>query len=118
VNHLTLSNVTPEILPALEVAARADDHGLVLPTHLVKRGEEIRGYFSMNAAPLLCTWLDSKRVVARESILLLNSVENYLRLAGHKNLITTCTDNSPFRPFMADLGFRRLGTADFFLKNL
>ena len=117
-NLLTVIPCPSVRVPALQAAAAADEHKAYLPTHLVTRQEEIIGYISLEQASFMMIWLDSKRVHARESVLVLNTIENTLRLVGRKHLVTTCSTQSPFRPVMPELGFTRWGAAEFYHKEL
>lgn len=115
----TIEEFTPAKLAALEIAAAADHHVLLLPTHTVERnGGEILGYFSLCAAALIFMWLDSRRIQPRDSLGLIGGVHAALKMRGIKNAFTTCDPASPFRSVMDRFSYRRLGAGEFFLREL
>jgi hypothetical protein len=105
-------------LDAVQAAATRDDHVVLAPTHVVVRGGDIVGYGSLAAVPMLHVWLDSQRVKARESAMLLNMAEGILSAQGLRNVIVPCDPRSPFHPYMEKLGYTRLGTTTLNLKGL
>lgn len=99
-------------------AADADQHMAIFPTHVAEKAGEIVGYASIGFVSLVNVWAHSQRLHARESLALLNLVENVARAGGHRQLCVPCAENSPFRPYMAGLGYQVLGNASFNLKGL
>ena len=114
--------IRAEDLAALKAAAAADQHQVILPTHVIVTNsegkEEIVGYLSFQSVCLINTWVDSRRLRARESVHLLNTAENLAALNGAKLLLTPCAGQSPFRPYMAGLGYQFAGDTGMFLKPI
>ncbi len=117
-NFPRLVPFTPDKLPALQEAAAADQHCVVLPTHTVERGGDLLGYFSLANVATTLMWLDSQKIMPRESMGLINSIELYLHLRGCEHNFTCCDPKSPFRAVMNHFGYQMLGSGDFFLKKL
>lgn len=108
----------PALLPALRAAARADEHALLFPTHVVSKGGDLVGYASLDATPIVNVWLDSKRVVALDSVRLLVAAEQRLHERGIRTYVMPCARTSPFFPHMGRLGFKLLGENVWFVKTL
>lgn len=109
---------TREELDRLVEAAKADAHRVVLATHVVEKDGEIVGYGSINAAPTINLWLDSKKVKPLDSIRLLHRLTDGLSFTGARHVLMPCADNSPFAPIMPQLGFEPLGHTTLYLKGL
>jgi len=109
---------TADEFQRLKDAAAADNHRIVLATHLIQKDGEIVGYGSVNGAPLVNVWLDSRKVEALESVRLLRRLTDGLSFTGARNVLMPCGENSPFYPVMEKLGFERLGSTTLHLKGL
>lgn len=105
-------------LAALDAAAKADNHIVVAPTHLVLKDNQIAGYVSLGAIPMVLVWMDTKQAKVRDSICLLNFIENMAVNGGAKHLSLPCVTSSPFRPFMERVGFVSCGQHDLLIKPL
>lgn len=105
-------------LKAVAQAAAADNHKVIAPTQMVMRGDAVVGYASIGAIPLVHTWVDSRRVRARESFGLLNFAENLVANSGVGSLIVPCWEGSPFSPLMERMGYRKLGTTTLWVKGV
>lgn len=109
---------TPDELKRLREAAKVDDHRVLLATHLVEKDGKIVGYGSINGAPIVNLWLDSKSVSAIDSVRLLRRLTDGLGFTGARHVLMPCAEKSPFTPFMENLGFERLGPTTLYLKGL
>ncbi len=100
--------------------AKADGHTVFNPTHVVTKSGHLAGYASIGTpgTPLVLCWLDTKQVRPRDSVSLLNIVENHVALGGATALITPVLKTSPFYPHMERLGYENCGTYDLFIKNV
>jgi len=85
-------------------AARADGHGVISATHLVQKDGELVGYASIGAVPLLFTWLHTKKVRARETLGLLNTVEAVAAGKGARLVCMPCEESSPLFKYMESFG--------------
>lgn len=102
----------------LEKEADADGHIIVAPTHLVEKEGEIVGSISMGVVPMVLTWLSSTKVTARDSLAVLNVIENLATAQGQRALCIPCWEQSPFYPFMQKFGYNKLFTTDIFVKGV
>lgn len=105
-------------LEALAAAAKADDHDVLFPTHIARKDGEIVGYASIGALALVNVWAHSQRLRARESLTLLNLVENVAHALGQRTVCMPCAEQSPFRPLLPGLGYKNLGSASFHVKGI
>lgn len=110
-----LVTLTPSLLAAVRVAAAADGHGVIHPTHAVMRGAEAVGYASLGAVPMFFAWLDTQRLSGPESFRAWREAEKLL--AGRGPVCMPCTAASPLFPFMAKKDYRDVGVAHIHLKD-
>lgn len=109
---------TKDELQRLVEAAKADDHRVVLATHVVEKDGKIVGYGSINGAPLVNLWLDSKAVSPADTARLFRRLTDGLSFQGARHMLMPCAENSPFAPMMGGMGFERLGPTTLYLKGL
>lgn len=114
---------TAEQMAAAHVAAKADgSHWLISPTHLVMKRGEIAGAVSVGAmtigtTPLVAQWFDTKRMQARDSLGIINTVENVVRAGGHTQGAMLSAKNSPFVPLLPRMGFELICELGLWLKR-
>ena len=103
----------------LVVLSKADNHGVYVPTHPVRKNGELVGYFSINSpgVPIVWAWLSTKQLHARESLGLINTVENAVHLANNSGIAFPVPKESPFHALMEKLGYVNTGSYDFFVKQ-
>lgn len=109
---------TKEDLSELLVAAKKDHHSVVFPSHLVRKEEKTIGYAGIFSMPILMWWLDSKEGKARDSLELMTQIEDIARSKNVRRYATICSEDSPYYPHMARLGFQKLGPTVLFEKEL
>lgn len=98
-------------------AAAADNHGTFFPTLAITKGEEVVGYFSIGALPLIMMWLSTVRLNARESMNLLNTMEA-VAAKDSRFIAVPCPKDSPFYPLMEKMGYTNKGNYDLFVKEV
>lgn len=103
---------------ALKLAAKADGYTPVFPTHLIIINREIVGCLSIDSLPLYRSWLHSKKVQPRQSLEVMNFVENTYRHRGVPIVATMLQPDSPFIPQMGRLGYKTWGGAVLFTKGI
>jgi len=103
----------------LIVKAKAENHGVFLPTHTIKKDGELVGYFSIGSPgyPVVFAWLGDV-LTARDSFSLINNVENHLALAGSSGCCFPVPRSSPFHALMENMGFKQAGEYTFYVKKL
>lgn len=102
----------------LRTAAALDNHAVWYPTHIIKKNGAINGYISICNTPIVNVWLDSKTLVARDSVQLLNTLENVMRMSGRQDYVMPCSKDSPFFNNMSRLGYSVMGENVWFHKDL
>ena len=105
-----ITQLKPAELEELLKLAAEDAHGVMYPTHVIRKEGKIVGYISICTTPLVNVWLDSKQVVARDSVQLLNTLENVMRMTGRESYIIF--------PNMERLGYTPVAENVWFHKNL
>lgn len=111
---------TPDEYIDLCRLAKLDNHGVIVPTHLIQKDGATIGYYSIGipGKPVVMGWMSTKELAARESFSLLNRVENHVAMNGGNGLILPIPLSSPFHPVMKSMGYVNAGTYDFFVKDL
>ncbi len=104
-------------IPILEKLAKADDHALILPTHVIERDKNMIGYLSVACIPTVIIWMDSVRANIRDSMAVMNFYENTVADRGGTCVIIPCNEKSPFRPYVEKVGYVDL-RCGMFLKQL
>src|SRR3990167_4581034 len=87
---------TQEQIDRLVIAAAKDGHKVSYPTHIVMKHEEIVGYFSICKIPVIGLWLHTQEIRPIDSVILLNTAENFARAAGHKHIFVPVSPDSPY----------------------
>ncbi len=107
-------------LETLIEKAKADNHGVFIPTHPLKKDGEIVGYFSIGhpGAVLCFAWLSTQDIGARESFHLINCVEDMVNRGGGKHVCFPVPKNSPFHKLMPEMGYKDAGDYTFFVKEV
>ncbi len=113
------SGMTAEQYSELCKLAKEDNHGVIVPTHLIVKNEQIAGYYSIGTPgkPVVMGWMSTKELKPRESFALLNTVENHICMNGGTGMILPIPRTSPFHPVMKSMGFVNGGPYDFFIKD-
>jgi hypothetical protein len=90
---------------ALLQAAQSDGHRVLYPTNIIKQGEDIVGYVSVCATPIVTVWAHSKKIKVIQSVRLLQQLEDGMSAKGMNHYIMPCEKTSPYFPYMQKLGF-------------
>ena len=99
----------PATLERLTRQAAADQHPVIAPTHIMQKGDEVIGYFSIGGLPTVQAWFDSHHKHAADSLKMIEHLETILREQGVRVFAVACAPQSPFSSHMERLGFRKLG---------
>ncbi len=103
-------------IEVLQKLAQADEHVVLGATHTVRKGQQMIGYVGL--IPSVMLWLDTQRAKARDSLVVMNFIENQLRDGGSEVISIPCADNSPYHRFLPQIDYTNVGKMDLFLKNL
>ncbi len=112
-----IRKATDSDLPILSKLAAADDHAVVFPTHVVERDHQMIGYLSVANVPTVLVWLDTHRANIRDSMACMNLYENMVAGVGAPAVIIPCSEKSPFRSLVEQVGYLDL-KCGMFLKPL
>jgi len=99
-------------------AAAADDHTVIAPTHVMMRGEQIIGYLSLGAMPVVQSWFDSKSGHVLDSLKMIEMGEAVIASQGAAAYQVAVSENSPFAPHMERLGYKPVGKTVLWQKQL
>jgi len=112
-----IRRITESDLPILQKLAAADRHEVVLPSHVVERDHQMIGYLSVGVIPTVIVWLDSDRANVRDSMAVMTFYENAISDRGGSHVIIPCSEKSPFRPYIENVGYVDLHVG-MFIKQL
>lgn len=99
-------------------AAAADNHTVIAPTHVMMRGEQIIGYLSLGAMPVVQSWFDSKAGHVLDSLKMIEMGEAVITSQGAQVYQVAVSEDSPFAPHMERLGYTRVFTTTLWQKQL
>lgn len=98
--------------------AKKDNDNMSMPTHAVVKGNEIVGGWNLCEVPMVLLWHDSKKVSARDSIMLNQIQESMLSQKGLNGAFIACNTHSPYHKHMGHFGFEPIWSTDIYYKNL
>ncbi len=98
--------------------AEKDKDNMKMPTHAVIKGDEIVGGWNLCQVPMVLLWHDSKKVGAKDSLILNQIQESLLSEKGVNQAFIACNSHSPYYKHMEHFGFEPVWTTNIFLKNL
>jgi hypothetical protein len=107
----------PEFGDALSAAAAADGHGVLDPTHVVRKSGEIVGYLGVFATPVVTMWLHSGKVDYMDSLGLWGRFNSDLKELGVRRYVVPCSARSPFHRILPRLGCREWISGSLFVKE-
>ena len=110
--------VSEEERQAVVAAAMADSDNMHFPTHVVLKNNEIAGGWCLAGVPLVMMWNDSKRINARESLVLNNMVGAMMNDRGARTYFIACNDSSPYIGYMEKFGYRPVWPTNIFYRKV
>lgn len=113
---LRISPCRVDDIDLLTKCAAQDDHAIISPAFVVRKGPQIVGY--IGAAPTIFFWMDTHRTQVRDSLNALNFAENIYSAQGHSIVTLPVRDESPLAPYPQSLGYVLAGDHKLYLKNL
>lgn len=114
----------PSDLGKVLTAAKADNHSVLAPTHLIERDGEVIGCLEIASTPVVMVWMDSKKTKIRDSIRIMDFYEDQvgelLERNGRqdKQVIVPCSAKSPYLDYMKEIGYVDAGDFKLFIKKL
>lgn len=98
--------------------AFADNHFAIAPTHVFEKSGEIIGYANVGTMVPINTWFHSEKCKARDSMQIINVLENMVRVSGGHTLVVPVSSVSPFLPVMNRLDYVNMGSSNLMIKTL
>lgn len=98
--------------------ATEDQHSVIAPTHTLVKQDEIVGFLSIGAVPLVLCHLHTQKVKAIDSYKIEGFIMEECRRLKAKQVCVPCNVNSPLLPYMKRKGMTSFGVHDLFFKPL
>jgi len=97
--------------------ALEDRHLAIAPTHVFEKSGDIIGYANVGTMTPVNTWFHSKKCKARDSLQIINVLENMVRISGGQAMLAPVSNQSPFLPVMDRFGYINMGSSNLMLKT-
>ena len=97
--------------------ALEDRHLAIAPTHVFEKSGDIIGYANVGTMTPVNTWFHSKKCKARDSLQIINVLENMVRISGSQAMLAPVSNQSPFLPVMDRFGYINMGSSNLMLKT-
>lgn len=94
-------------ITAAHKAAALDKHGTIGITDVVLKNKEVIGHVSLAGVPMVLVWLDTQKVKGRDSLYVMNFLENMAQRCGWKTICVPCVKNSPILPYLEKVGYKK-----------
>ena len=108
----------PETRSLVSKLAEEDNDHMRMPTHAVVKGNDIVGGWNLCEVPMVLIWSHSKKVGAKDSLILNQIQESMLSDKGINQSFIACNSNSPYHKHMEHFGFEPVWSTNIFFKNL
>lgn len=105
-----------EDLKELQELASEDDHSVILPSHIIQRGNQIIGSLSLATVPMFLVYMSLKRASVVDSFCTNIFMQKAAKEHGDKVICVPCHVKSPLRPYMEKVGYSSFGTHDLMFK--
>lgn len=103
----------------VKLASAWDGHpNMLLPTHCMRKGDDIVGCTSLGACLFAHTWLHTEKLRGFDAVRAMRDIELVARSVGWQGMVVVSPpDSGPFR-HMADFGYQNLGNLSLWFKGL
>ena len=108
----------PKTLQLVSKLAEEDHDNMKIPTHAVMKGNDIVGGWNLCEVPMVLLWHHSKKVGAKDSLILNQIQESMLSQKGVNQAFIACNSHSPYKNHMEHFGFEPVWPTNIFYKNL
>ena len=98
--------------------AKEDNDNMQFPTHAVIKDGEIVGGWNVGQIPLLMCWHDSKKVTAKDSMIINSTVESMMSHTGVNQWWMACNSNSPYMNFFEKFGHKLIWPTNIIHKEI
>tara|TARA_R100001463_G_scaffold51762_1_gene102466 strand:- start:498 stop:869 length:372 start_codon:yes stop_codon:yes gene_type:complete len=108
----------PKTFQLVSKLAEEDNDNMNMPTHAVVKGDDIVGGWNLCEVPMVLLWHHSKKVGAKDSLILNQIQESMLSEKGVDQAFIACNSHSPYQKHMEHFGFKPVWPTNIFYKNL
>jgi len=108
---------TPEEQQLVINAAIADNDNMTYPTHIIEKGNEVVGGWSLGSIPLVMVWHKSDGINAKESLILNNTFRTIMDDRSPNGYFIACNNNSPYINHMQKFGYSPIWKTNLFVSN-
>lgn len=100
-------------------AAEQDTHlQQAFPTHIVRRPDgEIVGYWALNTVPTIWAW-HKQDMKVRETDHVFATLDSIASELGMEHYVVPLCEGSPYQDYMKKLGFKEMGKATLYVKEI
>jgi hypothetical protein len=105
-----------EEFESVRKAASEDNDCMQFPTHVVLKNNEIAGGICLGGIPFVMFWNHTKKINARDSMMITNNISSILDNTGIQNYFTACNSHSPYYGHMEKLGYKPVWPTNLFYK--
>lgn len=99
---------------AIQSAMEGQDQLLVTPTHILHKGGDVVGYWSIGAVPLVLAWHHND-LTASDSYHLVNTLQTVCNDRGHSNHLLGLSKHSPYVEYISRVGYQAFGRTNLYL---
>jgi hypothetical protein len=97
--------IDPKMKDAVAKTAKDDNDNMQMPSHVVLKNNEIVGGWQIAQMPLVLAWHHTKKVSAKDSMIVNSSVESMMSNMGLNQYFMACNNHSPFMGHMRQIFF-------------
>ena len=112
-----LEEITNESWKELDSLAKASDHQLWAPTHVVRKEGEVVGGISIGGVPLVNVFYGSK-IRANDTFVVQSQVEEVIKANGWNDYLVSLSPDSPMYKHASKWGLIELGSTFLHYKKI
>tara|TARA_R100000654_G_scaffold53277_1_gene79387 strand:+ start:922 stop:1275 length:354 start_codon:yes stop_codon:yes gene_type:complete len=116
--YLTLERINSiEELELVVEEGKKDNHNLFNPTHVVKKGDNIVGAWSLCGIPFLTAWIKTDAINKRENLQIQSIVDSLMSEKGQNQYLIACDKDSKYAKFMERVGYKHYWETVLYIKE-
>ena len=98
-------------------AAIADNHNFSIATHVLTKGDEIVGAWSLGAIPLVAVWSKTDGINGKDSLIMNKTISAIMNDRSPNPYLIACDESSPYINYMDKLGYKHFWKTNLFLSQ-